>query len=212
MLQAEDRIHRMGQKNKTCVNYHYLYGPDTLDSLLYEKLHTKLAIVSEILEGKTTYLDVEETKENMGDVSPDPEQASSKRKKDGYGREKSTGSSLLKPGDKSNGQITSFFRKKEPVSSENNSKTVPFEMTERQIRSDNVKADSLDWDDVEMMLEEDRNLKLSQAMEETKISKTYQERRPISPFNEVTFNPRAEEDESKQKMHAELDRMRVKEV
>ena len=36
MLQAEDRAHRVGQKN--CVNIHYLIGKNTLDDFLYNKI------------------------------------------------------------------------------------------------------------------------------------------------------------------------------
>ena len=49
MQQAEDRAHRIGQKDM--VTCHYLYGEGTLDPRLYNKLETKHAIVSNILDG-----------------------------------------------------------------------------------------------------------------------------------------------------------------
>ncbi len=164
MLQAEDRIHRMGQKNTVCVNYHYLYGEGTLDSLLYEKLQTKLAIVSEILEGKTEYLNVEETKEGMGDFQetpvPEPEK---KKKKDAYGKEKRDSSS--KPVGPAN-QITSYFSKK-PTDS--GGKLEPVNSSEKRnhnerSRSNGIdRVDSLDWDDIDAMLEKDKVQKSEKA-------------------------------------------------
>jgi SWI/SNF-related matrix-associated actin-dependent regulator 1 of chromatin subfamily A len=39
LIQAEDRAHRIGQKNS--VNIHYLYAPDTLDDHVYKMLQKK---------------------------------------------------------------------------------------------------------------------------------------------------------------------------
>lgn len=44
LIQAEDRAHRIGQKN--CVNCHYLIGEGTLDSMLYSYLLKKINNVS----------------------------------------------------------------------------------------------------------------------------------------------------------------------
>ena len=63
MLQAEDRIHRIGQKEKTSVNYYYLYGEDTLDALLYKILQKKIAVVSEMLEGEANKLRLDTEKD-----------------------------------------------------------------------------------------------------------------------------------------------------
>ena len=54
MVQAEDRAHRLGQKN--CVDCHYLIGADTLDEILYLNLQKKLQLVSNILDGKQNKL------------------------------------------------------------------------------------------------------------------------------------------------------------
>ena len=173
MLQAEDRIHRMGQKNKVCVNYHYLYGEGTLDSLLYEKLQTKLAIVSEILEGKTEYLNVEETKEGMGEFqetpTPEPEK---KKKKDAYGKEKRDSSS--KPVGPMN-QITSYFSKKPAQSNTNTDSGKPMDSSERR-NNYNEKSngvDSLDWDDIDAMLEKDKIKKDSEKASLEKIPQPF---------------------------------------
>ena len=49
MLQAEDRIHRIGQKNACDIKY--LIAGGTLDSYLFQKLNRKLATVDTILDG-----------------------------------------------------------------------------------------------------------------------------------------------------------------
>ncbi|KAL4471126.1 hypothetical protein ABPG72_006507 [Tetrahymena utriculariae] len=59
MQQAEDRAHRIGQKNP--VTCHYLIGEQTLDNMLYKKIEQKLQIVGAILDGKTTNLKFDET-------------------------------------------------------------------------------------------------------------------------------------------------------
>lgn len=52
MIQAEDRAHRLGQKEKNSINCHYIYGEGTLDELMFDKLEAKLAIVSDIIDGE----------------------------------------------------------------------------------------------------------------------------------------------------------------
>jgi SWI/SNF-related matrix-associated actin-dependent regulator 1 of chromatin subfamily A len=49
LIQAEDRAHRIGQKN--CVNCHYLIGEGTLDSMLYNYLLKKINNVSTFVDG-----------------------------------------------------------------------------------------------------------------------------------------------------------------
>ena len=49
MIQAEDRAHRIGQKNDT-VDVRYLYGRDTLDEYIFRKLSEKMTIVSTTLD------------------------------------------------------------------------------------------------------------------------------------------------------------------
>ena len=48
MIQAEDRVHRIGQKKS--VNIHYLFGPGTLDEYIWPKIHEKLSVISSTLD------------------------------------------------------------------------------------------------------------------------------------------------------------------
>ena len=67
MIQAEDRAHRIGQEH-TCVNIHYLFGPNTLDELIYEKLQEKHFVVTETLDNKKLVMDIEKlTNGRIGD-------------------------------------------------------------------------------------------------------------------------------------------------
>lgn len=50
LLQAEDRVHRVGQPN--AVNVYYLLAHNTIDDLLWTLLETKLAILSHSLDGQ----------------------------------------------------------------------------------------------------------------------------------------------------------------
>ena len=169
MMQAEDRIHRLGQKDKICVNYHYLYGEGTLDSLLYEKLQTKMAIVSDILDGKVDYLNVEEKEDKIGDFN--------KREKSSSGgkKQKTLPTKIIEG---SNGekktvvggmfQITSYFTKKAPVSSSEIINKAEQSQLNKKILNDMEKGESLDWDAVEELLKEDREKKSSLNLEESK--------------------------------------------
>ena len=51
MIQAEDRVHRIGQKSEF-VDIKYLYGKETLDDFILDKLQKKLTIVSTTLDDK----------------------------------------------------------------------------------------------------------------------------------------------------------------
>ena len=62
MIQAEDRAHRIGQKSEF-VDIKYLYGQETLDDFILDKLQKKLTIVSTTIDDK---------KENFG-VKANPE-------------------------------------------------------------------------------------------------------------------------------------------
>lgn len=67
MIQAEDRAHRIGQEH-TCVNIHYLFGPKTLDELIYQKLHEKHFVVTETLDNKKLVMDIQKlTNGRIGD-------------------------------------------------------------------------------------------------------------------------------------------------
>ena len=57
MIQAEDRAHRIGQKSEL-VDIKYLYGPETLDDFILDKLQKKLTIVSTTLDDKKEVLGV----------------------------------------------------------------------------------------------------------------------------------------------------------
>ena len=61
MIQAEDRAHRIGQRSNF-VDIKYLYGQETLDDFILDKLQKKLVIVSTTIDDK---------KENFG-VKADP--------------------------------------------------------------------------------------------------------------------------------------------
>lgn len=49
LIQAEDRTHRIGQKN--AVNIHYLIGDETLDALMLRQLERKVGTVAKVLDG-----------------------------------------------------------------------------------------------------------------------------------------------------------------
>ena len=57
MIQAEDRVHRIGQKGEF-VDIKYLYGKETLDDFILDKLQKKLTIVSTTLDDKKEFLGV----------------------------------------------------------------------------------------------------------------------------------------------------------
>jgi superfamily II DNA or RNA helicase len=62
MIQAEDRAHRIGQKNDT-VDVRYLYGRDTLDEYIFRKLSEKMTIVSTTLDNVVADMGLKDTDE-----------------------------------------------------------------------------------------------------------------------------------------------------
>lgn len=50
MIQAEDRCHRIGQKE--CVNIYYLIGKDTVEDKIMRLLDEKMKIISKVIDGK----------------------------------------------------------------------------------------------------------------------------------------------------------------
>ena len=60
LLQAEDRVHRIGQPN--AVNVHYLLGRHSLDDLLWPLLVKKLQVLGSTLNGEEDELDFEDVK------------------------------------------------------------------------------------------------------------------------------------------------------
>ncbi len=59
MAQAEDRVHRIGQKNS--VNIYYLHGRDTIDDMIYELLHEKSLVTTDITDGARKDLNLTKT-------------------------------------------------------------------------------------------------------------------------------------------------------
>ena len=69
MLQAEDRIHRIGQKN--CCDIRYIIAEGTLDPYLWKMLNKKFDIVSNIMDGN---MDARlEASERSVDLTPNEE-------------------------------------------------------------------------------------------------------------------------------------------
>ena len=66
MIQAEDRAHRIGQEHE-CVNIHYLYGPDTLDDILFKMLNKKQNIFSNTLDNMSKNMEVKNSSKKVGD-------------------------------------------------------------------------------------------------------------------------------------------------
>ena len=66
MIQAEDRAHRIGQEHE-CVNIHYLYGPDTIDEVLFKMLNQKQNIFSNTLDNLEKNMEVKNTFKKVGD-------------------------------------------------------------------------------------------------------------------------------------------------
>ena len=66
MIQAEDRAHRIGQEHE-CVNIHYLYGPQTLDEVLFKMLNQKQNIFANTLDNVSQNMEVKYTFKKVGD-------------------------------------------------------------------------------------------------------------------------------------------------
>ena len=66
MIQAEDRAHRIGQEHE-CVNIHYLYGPETIDEVLFKMLNQKQNIFSNTLDNMEKNMEVKNTYKKIGD-------------------------------------------------------------------------------------------------------------------------------------------------
>eukprot|EP01022_Parablepharisma_sp_SALTPOND_P029228 TRINITY_DN728_c0_g1_i12.p1 TRINITY_DN728_c0_g1~~TRINITY_DN728_c0_g1_i12.p1 ORF type:complete len:603 (-),score=97.59 TRINITY_DN728_c0_g1_i12:519-2327(-) len=57
MEQAEDRVHRIGQKNSVII--YYLYADNTLDPMIYKLIRTKNELVAQALDGQKTQFTME---------------------------------------------------------------------------------------------------------------------------------------------------------
>ncbi|CAE7933874.1 Zranb3 [Symbiodinium sp. KB8] len=74
MHQAEDRAHRIGQRD--CVSVHYLIAKDTLDEVLYRTLEKKTVSTTRILNGHGSGLDMlQHSPECDGKVDSNPDTA-----------------------------------------------------------------------------------------------------------------------------------------
>ena len=62
MNQAEDRAHRIGQKNS--VNIYYMHGTGTLDDLMMNALQEKSLVTSDIMEGVKESLNIQQADAN----------------------------------------------------------------------------------------------------------------------------------------------------
>merc|ERR1719162_2374734 len=54
LVQAEDRVHRIGQKSS--VNIHYLVAADTVDDMIWNSVGHKIEVVSKVCDGRTDHL------------------------------------------------------------------------------------------------------------------------------------------------------------
>jgi len=59
LLQCEDRVHRIGQKN--FVNIYYLLGKSTLDDLIWPMVERKLEVTGTCLAGQAKYMNIHDT-------------------------------------------------------------------------------------------------------------------------------------------------------
>ena len=57
--QAEDRAHRIGQKN--CVNIYYMNGLGTVDDYIFQLLNSKSLVTSDVTDGFKTTLNINKT-------------------------------------------------------------------------------------------------------------------------------------------------------
>ena len=57
--QAEDRAHRIGQKNS--VNIYYMNGRGTVDDQIFELLHNKALVTTDVTDGFRTSLNINKT-------------------------------------------------------------------------------------------------------------------------------------------------------
>lgn len=67
LLQAEDRAHRIGQRNSILVNY--LLAKKTLDESMWRSVLRKLTVVGQSLTGRAARMDVEEGSRNISSKS-----------------------------------------------------------------------------------------------------------------------------------------------
>lgn len=61
MVQAEDRVHRIGQV--ASVNVYYCYGENTVDTMIYPRLKLKSEVFANVLDGKQTEFKIDNDEE-----------------------------------------------------------------------------------------------------------------------------------------------------
>ncbi len=64
LLQAEDRVHRIGQQNAS--NIHYIIGENTIDDVLWPMISKKLEVLGETLNGQEQKMDIHNVAEKSG--------------------------------------------------------------------------------------------------------------------------------------------------
>ncbi|CDW91024.1 snf2 family n-terminal domain containing protein [Stylonychia lemnae] len=64
MMQAEDRVHRIGQESD-CVNIYYLYGKETLDEIIYPMIDLKSVVVARTLDDQKTDFKIKSAKKRQ---------------------------------------------------------------------------------------------------------------------------------------------------
>ena len=57
--QAEDRAHRIGQKNS--VNIYYMLGAGTVDDQIFQIINNKALVTTDVIDGFKTSMNIKET-------------------------------------------------------------------------------------------------------------------------------------------------------
>jgi hypothetical protein len=114
MIQAEDRAHRIGQEH-SCVNIHYLFGPKTLDEVIYPNLQEKHSIVTEMLDNEKLFMHIKKiVKGRIGDFEVITNNFISKNEENDVNSSNIRNSQFIaKKIVKGNWRIDDFFRKSE---------------------------------------------------------------------------------------------------
>ena len=113
MLQTEDRVLSIGHKERISINYHYLYGEGTLDSLFYEKLEASFEFVPKPLESEVAILEVESRKDASDNFDANATKRSANITKES--EKSSSGASELDEKFIGMQQITAYFKKKQDL-------------------------------------------------------------------------------------------------
>ena len=112
MEQAEDRVHRIGQTN--AVNIYYLYGPHTVDRLIFPRLKFKTEVIGSTLDGRAANYHIDQG--NQEEVKQETIQALNRKKRDQNSRLKLANDNLSQTT-----QISKYFSTTRRVHSGTNS-------------------------------------------------------------------------------------------